>query len=72
MDIEKIDPGAAALLWQHTYIGSLTAQNAELKEAYLMASKRYADYAPKGALYDAAKKRGHIKKAAPTKTRRRS
>jgi hypothetical protein len=72
MNIEQIDPGAAALLWVQTYVLAHTGQTPELREACLMASKRYAEYAPKGALYDAAHKRGHIKMAAIIKTRRRS
>ena len=67
MDIEKLDPGAAALLWTSTYIAVHFFQEPELKKAFLKASKRYAEHAPKGALYEAALKRRHIKVAPAVK-----
>lgn len=61
MDIEQLDPGAAALLWTATYIAVHVNQDPELKKAFLQASKRYAEHAPQGALYEAALRRRHVK-----------
>ncbi len=69
MDIEQLDPGAAALLWTTTYVAVHLSQEPELKEAFLKASKRYAEHAPKGPLYDAALKRRHVKPTPAVKSK---